>query len=81
VKIYKYPVIPKENGVSEKIIVQFVINGNGNIVSAKILRGEDRYLIEEALRLIYSIPKMIGAKQRGENASCSFTVPINFELQ
>lgn len=80
-KNFKYPAIPKEMGISEKIFVQFVIDKTGKITNAKVVRGEDKHLKTEALRLVNSIPKLQAAKQRGKSVPCSFTVPINFKLQ
>ena len=80
-KNFKYPAIPKEMGISEKIFVQFVIDKGGRITKSLVVRGEDKHLKEEALRLVNSIPKLQAAKQRGKPVPCSFTVPINFKLQ
>ena len=80
-KNFKYPAIPKEMGISEKIFVQFVIDKGGSITKATVVRGEDKHLTKEALRLVNSIPKLQAAKQRGKSVPCSFTVPINFKLQ
>ncbi len=80
-KNFKYPAIPKEMGISEKIFVQFVIDKGGRITKSVVVRGEDKHLKEEALRLVNSIPKLQAAKQRGKPVPCSFTVPINFKLQ
>ncbi|MDB2317153.1 energy transducer TonB [Flavobacteriales bacterium] len=78
---FKYPSIPKEMGISEKIFVQFVIDKTGMITKSVVVRGQDKHLRKEALRLVNSIPKLIAAKQRGKSVPCSFTVPINFRLQ
>ena len=78
---FKYPQIAKEMGISEKIFVEFVIDKAGKITSARIVRGQDKYLREEALRLVNSIPSMIPAKQRGKSVAVTFTLPINFSLQ
>ncbi|MDG1849722.1 MAG: energy transducer TonB [Flavobacteriales bacterium] len=78
---FKYPSIPKEMGISEKIFVQFVIDKTGMITKSVVVRGQDKHLKKEALRLVNSIPKLIAAKQRGKSVPCSFTVPINFRLQ
>ena len=78
---FKYPPIPKEMGVSEKIFVQFVIDKSGQITKSIVVRGEDKHLKKEAIRLVNSIPKLKAAKQRGKPVPCSFTVPINFKLQ
>ena len=78
---FKYPSIPKEMGISEKIFVQFVIDKTGLITKSVVVRGQDKHLRKEALRLVNSIPKLVAAKQRGKSVPCSFTVPINFRLQ
>ena len=46
-----------------------------------MVRGEDKHLRQEALRLVNTIPKMTPAKQRGKPVSVTFTLPINFSLQ
>ena len=61
--------------------MQFVIDKSGNITNSLVVRGEDKHLKNEALRLVNSIPKLKAAKQRGKPVPCSFTVPINFKLQ
>jgi len=80
-KNFKYPAIPKEMGISEKIFVQFVIDKTGLITKATVVRGQDKHLKNEAIRLVNSIPKLQPARQRGKSVPCSFTVPINFRLQ
>jgi len=78
---FEYPAIAKEMGISEKIFVEFVIDSTGKVKSARVVRGEDKYLKQEALRLVNTIPSMIPAKQRGKAVSVTFTLPINFSLQ
>lgn len=78
---FKYPTIPKEMGVSEKIFVRFVIDKQGGISETNVVRGEDKHLRAEAIRLIKILPKLKPAKQRGKPVACSFTVPINFKLK
>ena len=80
-KNFKYPKIAKEMGISERIIVNFEVGKDGKIINAKVVRGEDKHLKAEALRLVKSIPKLIPAQQRGQAVSCTFTVPINFSLK
>ena len=77
----EYPAIAKEMGISEKIFIEFVIEKSGKVTSARVVRGEDKHLRQEALRLVRSIPKMIPAKQRGTAVAVTFTLPINFSLQ
>ena len=79
-KNFRYPKISKEMGIQEKIYVKFVIDKTGSITNVKIVRGEDKYLKEEAIRLVKSLPKMTPAHQRGEPVSVKYTMPINFML-
>ena len=67
-------------GVQEKIYVKFVIDKTGSIINVKVVRGDDKYLREEAVRLVKSIPKMTPANQRGKPVSINYTIPINFQL-
>ena len=78
---FEYPAISKEMGISEKILVNFHVGKDGKIINAQVIRGEDKYLKAEALRLVKSIPKLIPANQRGQAVNCTFTIPISFTLQ
>ena len=51
-KNIKYPTIAQENGTQGRVIVQFVVNKDGSIVDAKVVRSVDPYLDKEALRVI-----------------------------
>ena len=55
-KNFEYPKIAKEMGIQEKIYVKFVIDKTGVVTDVRVARGEDRYLSEEAMRLVKSIP-------------------------
>ena len=78
---FEYPAIAKEMGISERIIVNFVVSKEGKITNAQVVRGNDKHLKKEALRLVESIPEVIPAKQRGQAVAITFTVPISFTLQ
>ena len=78
---FEYPAISKEMGISERIIVNFHVSKEGQIINVQVVRGQDKHLKAEALRLVKSIPTLIPAKQRGQAVSCSFTVPISLTLQ
>lgn len=76
-----YPTISQENGVQGKVIVQFVVNKDGSIVNAVIMRGVDPYLDKEALRVVNSMPKWNPGKQRGKPVRAKFTLPVTFRLR
>lgn len=80
-KNIKYPTIAQENGTQGRVTVQFVVNKDGSIVDAKVLRGVDPYLDKEALRVINSMPKWKPGMQRGKPVRVKYTVPVMFRLQ
>ena len=77
----KYPAIAKEKGTQGRVIVQFVVNRDGSIVDAKVVRSVDPYLDKEALRVINTMPKWKPGMQRGKPVRVKFTVPVMFRLQ
>ena len=77
----RYPAIAAENGVQGRVTVQFVVNRDGSIVDAQVLRGVDPYLDKEALRVINSMPKWKPGMQRGKPVRVRYTLPVAFKLQ
>ena len=80
-KNIKYPIIAQENGTQGRVTVQFVVNRDGSIVDAKVLRGVDPYLDKEAIRVIMGMPKWKPGMQRGKPVRVKYTVPVMFRLQ
>ena len=80
-KNIKYPTIAQENGTQGRVIVQFVVNKDGSIVDAKVVRSVDPFLDKEALRVINTMPKWKPGMQRGKPVRVKFTVPVMFRLQ
>lgn len=80
-KSIKYPVIAQENGIQGRVICSFVVNRDGTVVDAEVLRGVDPSLDKEALRVISTMPKWTPGKQRGKPVRVKYTVPITFRLQ
>jgi protein TonB len=80
-KAIEYPVIAQENGIQGKVYVTFVVDKDGSVSDAKVIRGVDPSLDKEALRVVNSLPKWKPGKQRGKPVRVSYTVPISFVLQ
>ncbi len=76
----KYPEIAKENGITGKVFVQFVIGKDGKVSDVEVIRGIDPYLDKEAVRVVSSMPKWTPGSQRGKPVKVSFQLPINFTL-
>lgn len=77
----KYPQIAAENGIQGRVFVQFVVNEDGTVSDATVVRGVDPALDREAVRVVMSSPQWTPGKQRGEPVRVAFTFPINFVLQ
>ena len=78
----KYPMMVKENRVEEKVYVSFIIDEEGEVTSIEVVRGKDKALMKESIRVIDALPKMASpASQRGKPVPVLFSVPINFKLQ
>ena len=79
-KNIKYPAIAKEYNITGKVYVSFIVDKTGSVINVKVVRGVDKNLDAEAVRVIKSLPKYKPGKQRGKAVRVMFTVPINFTL-
>ena len=79
-KNVKYPPIAKEYNITGKVYVSFIVDKSGSVTNVKIVRGVDKNLDAEALRVVKSLPKYKPGKQRGKPVRVMFTIPINFTL-
>ena len=79
-KNIKYPAIAKEYNITGKVFIQFIVDKTGSVINVKVVRGVDKNLDAEAVRVIKSLPKYKPGKQRGKAVRVMFTVPINFTL-
>lgn len=77
----EYPVVAQENGIQGKVYVKFVVNEQGAVSNAQVLRGVDSSLNQEAIRVINSLPKFKPGKQRGNPVKVYYNAVINFQLQ
>ncbi|MCC8188473.1 MAG: TonB family protein [Bacteroides sp.] len=80
-KNIKYPTIAQENGTQGRVIVQFVVNTDGSVVDAQVVRSVDPYLDKEAIRVISTMPKWQAGMQRNKPVRVRYTVPVMFRLQ
>ena len=76
----KYPMNAAKNNIQGRVIVQFVIDKNGEIGEVKVLRSVDEEVDAEAVRVIKSLPKFNPGRQNGEAVSVWYTLPVSFKL-
>ncbi len=79
-KNVRYPAIAKEYNITGKVYVSFIVDKQGTVTNVKIVRGVDKNLDAEAVRVVKSLPKYKPGKQRGKPVRVMFTIPINFTL-
>ncbi|MAJ31386.1 MAG: energy transducer TonB [Flavobacteriaceae bacterium] len=79
-KNFRYPEIAQEMGIQGRVNVMFVIQKDGSIGGIR-MRGPDKNLEAEALRIINKLPNMTPGKQRGRPVKVPFSIPITFRLQ
>lgn len=77
----RYPPEARDNNIQGKVFLQFVIEKDGSLTEAKVIRSVGGGCDEEALRVINLSPKWSPGVQRGRAVRVSYTVPIFFQLQ
>lgn len=77
----KYPASAAQKSIQGKVYINFVVTKTGSVTNAKVARGVDPSLDQEAIRVVESLPTWKPGKQNGENVNVSYTLPINFKLQ
>lgn len=76
----KYPSVDRENKITGKVFVVFVIEPDGALSHINAVRGPSETLKAEAIRVLASSPKWQPGKLNGKAVRVQYTVPINFEL-
>lgn len=76
----KYPEMAKKAGVEGRVIVQFVVDEEGNVQDPQVVRGLGAGLDEEAVRAV-RMAKFKPGQQRGKPVKVKMSLPITFRLK
>ena len=76
-----YPTEAKDAKLEGRVYVTFVIEKDGQVSNAKILRDIGGGCGEEVLRVIRTMPKWKPGTQDGKPVRVQFNLPVAFELQ
>ena len=76
-----YPQQAKDSGIQGRVYVTFVVEKDGSITGAEVLRGIGGGCDEEALRVVNAMPKWTPGKQLGEPVRVQFNLPVVFKLK
>ncbi|QCK15799.1 energy transducer TonB [Mangrovivirga cuniculi] len=74
----EYPKEARQAGVKGKVLVEFVIDVDGSVTDAKVVRGIGHGCDEAALRAINSLPDWKPGYQRGKPVRQRMVFPITF---
>lgn len=77
----RYPETAQQNDVQGRVIVKFVVEKDGSIGVATILKGVDKDLDREALRVVKKMPRWQPGKNNGVAVRSYFNLPVVFKLQ
>ena len=80
-KNIQYPKEAEDANLQGRVIVSFVVEKDGSVSNAKVVRPIDPLLDAEALRVVNSMPKWIPGKQNGEAFRVKYTIPVTFRIE
>lgn len=76
----KYPEEAEKAGIQGRVIATFVVETDGSVSNAKVVKSVDPLLDAEALRVISAMPKWKPGKQNGKVVRVRYTVPLSFHF-
>ena len=79
-KTVKYPEAAEKAGQQGRVIATFIVEKDGTVGNAKVVKSVSEELDAEALRVINAMPKWKPGMQKGQNVRVKYTIPISFRL-
>ena len=77
----KYPQLARENSITGRVYVTFVVEKDGSVSGVKVLRDIGGGCGAEAVRVVKAMPKWTPGKQRGKAVRVQYNLPVNFTLK
>ena len=79
-KNVKYPASARRMNIEGSVFVGFVVDADGRISEAAIIKGISADCDKEALRVVQSMPKWRPGKQSGRPVRVKYVLPIKYKL-
>jgi protein TonB len=76
----EYPPMARENNIQGRVVIQFVVDENGKIIDARVVKGIGWGCDEAALKVVNSMPRWKPGKQRNKAVRVRYVLPIRFVL-
>ena len=77
----RYPQIALDNGISGRVVVKFVVEKDGSVGNVQVVKGVDKDLDKEAMRVVRAMPKWQPGKNNGQAVRCYYNLPVTFRIQ
>lgn len=77
----RYPESAQQNDIQGRVIVKFVVEKDGSIGNVTVVKGVDRDLDREAIRVVKKMPRWQPGKNNGVAVRSYFNLPVIFRLQ
>lgn len=78
--ILRYPVLAWEKKLQGRVVVRFVIDIDGSVADAEVIKGVSPELDFEAVRVIKALPKFTPGKIGNTAVKTLMSLPITFKL-
>ena len=79
-KNLKYPPSAQSRKIQGRVVVSFIVNRDGTIADAKVVKSVDPQLDREAMRVVRMMPNWKPGLQMGKPCRTMFAIPIVFKL-
>ncbi len=76
----KYPEKAKDEEISGRVFISFVIEKDGSVSNVEVKRGIGGGCDDEAVRVVKAMPKWKPGKKDGKPVRVSYMLPVNFKL-
>jgi TonB family protein len=76
-----YPESAETDSIEGRVIVQFVVEKDGNLSNYDVLQSPDDRLTEEAMRVLRMMPRWQPGQQNGRKVRCRYKVPFKFRMK
>ncbi len=75
----RYPEVARQAGIEGRVIIQFIIDENGNVVDPVVVRGIGGGCNQAALEAVKKVTFTPG-RQRGRPVKVKYSIPVIFRL-
>jgi protein TonB len=76
----KYPSEAREKNVQGTVFVAFVVQADGTITDAEVIKGIGKDCDDEARRVVAAMPPWQPGRQSGKAVAVRYSLPIRFVM-